>query len=291
MTSPASRCPARCGAAFSEGKSVRQRPAEGVRCGEEARIQPPIPAADPDAASLEPGGDRNERQRQPVLRGGAPAFTKALQAHGYQVLLVQVDDDHSLDGVVPRLASYRVDAIVSALPVLSKAVAKALADVRVPTISFNTPVRNRWVAAVCSDGAGGAAAVAELFLARGARRCGFIAGSEGSHASSERLRGYRDALRKGRVRDVAEARGDFTCEGGYAAVVDLHVEARCRMRCSRQRPDGDRGARCARHGLGLRVPRTLVAGHDVPEVGKAYDSPRPPGRPGDGRRGGHRAPA
>ena len=47
-------------------------------------------------------------------------FTKALQKTGHQVLLVQVDSDHSLDGIVPKLASYRVDAIVSALPVLSQ---------------------------------------------------------------------------------------------------------------------------------------------------------------------------
>ena len=47
-------------------------------------------------------------------------FTKALQKTGHQVLLVQVDSDHALDGIVPKLASYRVDAIVSALPVLSK---------------------------------------------------------------------------------------------------------------------------------------------------------------------------
>ena len=46
-------------------------------------------------------------------------FTKALQKMGQQVLLVHIDSDHSLDGLVPRLESYRVDGIVSALPVLS----------------------------------------------------------------------------------------------------------------------------------------------------------------------------
>ena len=46
-------------------------------------------------------------------------FTTRLQAIGHQVLLVHVDSNHSLDAAIPRLASYRVDAIVSALAVLS----------------------------------------------------------------------------------------------------------------------------------------------------------------------------
>ena len=79
------------------------------------------------------------------------AFTKALQDDGYQVLLVHVEGDHSLDGAVPKLASYRVDAIVSALPVLSNAAASAFARFKIPTISFNTPIKNRWVTSVCSD--------------------------------------------------------------------------------------------------------------------------------------------
>src|SRR3954452_21993834 len=107
-------------------------------------------------------------------------FTKALQKMGNQVLLVHVDSVHSLDGVMPMLASYRVDAFVSALPILSAEAARAFARVRIPAISFNTPINNLWVASVCVDSAGGARAVADLFIARGARSFGFVAGSEGS---------------------------------------------------------------------------------------------------------------
>ena len=96
-------------------------------------------------------------------------FTKALQRAGDQVLLVHVDSGDSLDGVMPKLASYRVDAFVSALPVLSSEAAAAFARIRIPAISFNTPISNQWVASVCADSAGGACAVADLFLARGAR--------------------------------------------------------------------------------------------------------------------------
>ena len=46
-------------------------------------------------------------------------FTVKFQASGHQVLLVHVASDHALDAVIPKLASYRVDAIVSALAILS----------------------------------------------------------------------------------------------------------------------------------------------------------------------------
>ena len=148
-------------------------------------------------------------------------LTAALQQTDHQVLLVYVEGDHALDGAIPNIARYRVDAIVSALPVLSKQAARALADIRVPTIAFNTPVSNRWVSAVCVDSIGGAAAVADLFVARGARSFAFIGGSEGSHASFERRRGYEDRLETLGFVASSIGMGGYSYEGGYAAAVDI----------------------------------------------------------------------
>ena len=262
--------------AFSEGKSVSEETSRKVfeaakKLGYSPNLLPRILKMHrSNLVAIVASGTDN-----PFYAAALQCFTRALQGLGYQVLLVQVDDDHSLDGVVPRLESYRVDAIVSALPVLSGEAAMALADVRVPTISFNTPVRNRWVAAVCSDGAGGAAAVAKLFLRRGVRSFGFIAGSEGSHASSERLRGYLHTLHARRIGDVPVVLGNYSYDGGYEAILTL----------ARRGPIPE-GVFCAndlmaigaldalRHELGLRVPDdVLVAGFDdVPEASwRAYD--------------------
>ncbi len=213
--------------------------------------------------------------RNPFYAVALEEFTKALQKTGNQVLLVHVDSDHSLDGVVPRLASYRVDAIVSALPVLSKKAARAFARIKIPTISFNTPVKNRWVTSICSDSAGGASAVADLFVERGARSFAFIAGSEGSYASNERLLGYRSRLRQHGFTRVSMATGDFLYDGGFNAVLAL-----------RERGPLPEAVFCAndlmaigaldalRRSVGLRVPEdVLVAGFDnVPEASwGAYD--------------------
>ncbi len=262
--------------AFSEGKSVSEETSRKVfeaakKLGYSPNLLPRILKMHrSNLVAIVAGGTDN-----PFYAATLQSFTQALQQNGYQVLLVYVDDDHSLDGVVPRLQSYRVDAIVSALPVLTKEAAKALADVRVPTISFNTPVRNRWVAAVCSDGAGGAAAVAELFLSRGARTFAYVAGTEGSHASSERFRGYLHRLHAQRIGDVAVVSGNWSYVSGYEAVLTL----------GRRGPIPDAifcandlmaiGALDAlRHELGAKVPdEVMVAGFDdVPEAAwKAYD--------------------
>lgn len=202
-------------------------------------------------------------------------FTKALQKTGHQVLLVHVDSDHSLDGVVPRLASYRVDAIVSALPVLSKAAARALAQINIPTISFNTPVKNRWVTSVCSDSAGGAGAVADLFVARGARSFAFIGGAAGSHASNQRLLGYRRRLRQHGFTRIDTAAGDFLYEGGFRAVLQLRERGPLAEAIFCANDLMAIGALDALRGpVGLGVPAdVLVAGFDnVPEASwGAYD--------------------
>jgi DNA-binding LacI/PurR family transcriptional regulator len=202
-------------------------------------------------------------------------FTKGLQATGHQVLLVHVESDHALDGIVPKLASYRVDAIVSALPVLSREAARAFAGVRIPAISFNTPVRSRWVTSVCSDGAGGASAIADLLVRRGAKSFAFITGAEHSHASNERLRGYRGRLREHGFTRLAIAKGDFLYEGGFNAALALQERGALPDAIFCANDLMAIGALDAlRTRMRLRVPEdVLVAGFDdVPEASwNAYD--------------------
>jgi DNA-binding LacI/PurR family transcriptional regulator len=191
-------------------------------------------------------------------------FTVKFQASGHQVLLVHVASDHALDAVIPKLASYRVDAIVSALAILSPRAAQTLAKLRIPVISFNTAVKNEWVTPVSCDNIGAGRSIAELFVARGARSFGFISGPVTSHASAGRLTGFKERLRELRAGPVKVARGDYRYEGGFAAALDMFA-------CS-GRPEA---LFCAndllaigavdamRKSLGIRVPEdVVVAGFD-----------------------------
>jgi len=191
-------------------------------------------------------------------------FTIKFQAAGHQVLLVHVASDHALDDVIPKLASYRVDAIVSALAILSVGAAKTLAKLKIPVISFNTDVKNEWVTSVSCDNVEAGRIMADLFVDRGARSFGFISGPLASHASAERLRGFQDRLRDLGAGPVDIGRGDYRYEGGFAAALELFGGGR--------RPQA---LFCAndllaigaidglRNSLGLRVPEdVMVAGFD-----------------------------
>jgi len=202
-------------------------------------------------------------------------FTVKLQETGHQALLVHVDSGHSLDAVIPRLASYRVDAIVSALAVLSLEAATALAEFNIPVISFNTPVKNKWVSSVCCDNEGAGRQIADHFIERGARAFAYLAGPSGSPANEERLKGYRDRLREHGVTELAIAGHEFHYEGGIAAIDELFR--------SGARPDAifcanDLVAMGAMDSLrethGFRVPEdVMIAGFDnIPSAAwLAYD--------------------
>jgi DNA-binding LacI/PurR family transcriptional regulator len=148
-------------------------------------------------------------------------FTVKLQAVGHQVLLVHVDSGHSLDAIIPRLASYRVDAIVSALSILSPQAADELARVKIPVITFNTPVKNEWVSSVSCDNAGAARQLAELFIRRGATRFGYITGPAGSPANEERFAGFKSVLADHGITDPRIAAADFRYEGGKQAALSF----------------------------------------------------------------------
>lgn len=202
-------------------------------------------------------------------------FTIKLQAIGHQVLLVHVDSGHALDAAIPRLASYRVDAIVSALAILSPRSADELARFKIPVISFNTPVKNEWVSSVSCDNEGAGRRIADLFLERGARSFGYITGPAGSPANDERLAGYRERLAEQGFPELATSAADFHYEGGHEAALNLFVD--------RKRPEAifcandlmAMGAIDAiRKTVRLRIPEdVMIAGFDdIPTASwAAYD--------------------
>ena len=148
-------------------------------------------------------------------------FAAKLQAIGNQVLLVHVDSGYSLDAAIPKLASYRVDAVVSALAVLSTESAADLARFKIPVISFNTPVKNEWVSSVSCDNEGAGVEIADLFIARGARSFGYVTGPSGSPANEDRFAGFRNRLAERGFSDLKIEAADFHYEAGFNAATAM----------------------------------------------------------------------
>ena len=148
-------------------------------------------------------------------------FAARLRATGNQIVLVPVDSDYTLDAVAARLAQYRVDAIVSALAVLSRGAAETLSASRIPVVSFNTPVTAARVGSVGSDNERGGRQAAALLRDRGVRHPAFIAGPADSPASTDRLTGFRDGLREAGLPQPRVAGASYTYEAGAEAATGL----------------------------------------------------------------------
>lgn len=191
-------------------------------------------------------------------------FTTRFQAAGHQVLLVHVRNDHALDEVIPKLASYRVDAIVSALAILSPAGAATLAKLKIPVIAFNAVVSNEWVTSVSSENFEAGRTIADLFVERGARSFGFISGPATSPASARRREGFEERLRELNAGPLRIASGDYRYEGGFAAALTLFGGgARSDALFCANDLLAIGAIDALRERLGLRVPDdVLVAGFD-----------------------------
>jgi DNA-binding LacI/PurR family transcriptional regulator len=185
-------------------------------------------------------------------------FLVSLQKAGKQALLVHVNSGHSLEPIVPKLASYRVDAIVSALSILSERSADHLAQLKIPVVSFNTPITNAWVSSVCCDNFGAGRVIASLFIARGARRFGYLAGAKGSPASVDRFAGYSSVIAEAGLGEVRVGAADFSYDRGYQATLEMFERPHPPDALFCANDLSAFGAIDALHKLGLGVPSDVV---------------------------------
>jgi DNA-binding LacI/PurR family transcriptional regulator len=190
-------------------------------------------------------------------------FTAALQDAGQQVVLIQIDNDYALDAVLDRVAGYRVDALVSALAVLSSETAHALSNLHIPVICFNGRIHTEWVSAVSLDNVRAGAVAADHLHQSGGRRFAFVGGPLDSPAADGRRRGFARRLRRLGLPSPLELPGDYSYEGG--------LDAAARLVATTPRPDAvacanDLAALGLLDGLrrnGLRSPHDIrVLGFD-----------------------------
>jgi LacI family transcriptional regulator len=115
----------------------------------------------------------------------------------------------------------------------------------------------------------GASQAAELLLALGHRKIGILSGPSGLSTVEHRLGGFRDTLHAAGVHvpDDAVVTADFTRDGGYAAMVELHQRHPDRTAVFALNDPTAAGAMAAlREELGRSVPRdvSVIGFDDVP---------------------------
>ena len=156
--------------------------------------------------------------QQPFYASIVERFSREIQKSGSTVLLLSVNHGEYMDEIIPKILSYRVVGVVSALSIVSPEAADSCAKMHVPVVLFNGRIRNEWVTSINSDNVTGGREVAELFIRRGARRFGFIAGRKGNMASEDRMAGYVGRLAEEGFTDLRIEYGDFVFDGGCEAM-------------------------------------------------------------------------
>jgi DNA-binding LacI/PurR family transcriptional regulator len=107
----------------------------------------------------------------------------------------------------------------------SDRLADHLAELELPCAFIGRPWSNAdRVAYVDTDNRAGSRAATELLVERGCRRIGTIAGPSDMAAGTDRLEGWRDAMRLAGLPTTAVEYGDFTAAGGAAATEALLAE-------------------------------------------------------------------
>lgn len=191
-------------------------------------------------------------------------FTRRLQGMGKQVLLFNAHETRPVDEIMPRIMSYRVDAVIIASTTPGRELIDRFTDKGIPVVMLNRIVSNTAANAVSSDNAAGGRLVADALLDAEHQKLAFLSGVGVTSTNVLRHKGFADRLAEHGYNDLQVEQGEYTYESGYAAGLRLL-----------DRDDPPDGVFCAadimalglmdaaRFKLGISIPDELsVIGYD-----------------------------
>jgi len=153
-----------------------------------------------------------------IIRG----IDQAARGRGLHLLLSGVHGSAKEAALAIRALKGRVDGLLIMSPYADVAFLAEHSAADTPAVLMNTPVLGYGHSAFCIDNRGGARAMVSHLAAVGHRRIAFISGPENNFDATERLAGYREALRAlGLEAGERVLPGDFSEESGYRAAQSL----------------------------------------------------------------------
>ena len=187
----------------------------------------------------------------------------AARGRGYHLLVSGSHEDRVETQEVLRAIRGRVDGLIALSPGLDARAFDENLPAGFPVVLLNGVIRRSGYGSILVDNSGGASAMVRHLMRLGHRRIAFVTGPAGNYDASERLRGYRDALRRGAGTSALEVPGDFREEAGYHAASRI-LRARPRPTAVFAANDAMAiGLLCAFRERRLRVPEEMaLAGFD-----------------------------
>lgn len=192
-------------------------------------------------------------------------LSSALQKKGYHVLVfMAAKTAGNIDDIVDEILDYQVDGIIAASVAMSSDLASRCGAAGVPVVLFNRTQDDKRLSAVTSDNILGGKKVAELLIATGHRKIGYIAGWEGASTQRDREKGFEDELIRNQLSIFSREIGNFHS--------DEASQAARRMFTAEEIPDAVFVANddmafavmdVIRFELGLKIPEDVsVVGYD-----------------------------
>lgn len=197
------------------------------------------------------------------------SILKTIQAtaieSGYQVLLGDTNRSPDLEESYIRLLKQRmVDGVILLFPRMETAALEAIAE-EYPVVIVGRKVSNPDIPFVTNDNAVSTRAATEHIIKLGHRRIGYLAGTLNLEISSERLKGFRQAMEQnGLETDEALIReGDFYLDAGYSLALEMLSSPNRPTAVIAASDEMAIGAMRAAKELGISVPSQLaVMGFD-----------------------------
>ena len=149
-------------------------------------------------------------------------LTRALQQVGLQTLLFNAPPGEDVDGQLPLLLQYQVDAVVIASATISSAMVQKWTATGRPAVLFNRTVPGAGVTSVSCDNVAGGRAVADLLMRLGRRRPAFVAGRLDTSTNADREQGFTERLAEFGIPLHACGGGhDYGYQPGYQATLQV----------------------------------------------------------------------
>ena len=210
--------------------------------------------------------------KNPIYLTALDHFTRALQARGLRVLLLNVSDGQDLEDMARLVLQYSVDGLVVSAGSISPHITEQCEKRRIPLVAFARRPRRANLHVVCADNAAGGRVAAARLLQSPHRRFGYMAGPAVASTSIERGKGFVAGIEEAGHAVVATTHAS---EYSYAA----GVESARKLLSQPNRPDAVFCANdllamalmdVAHDKIGLSLPQDLsVIGFDDVDLAAA----------------------
>ena len=154
-----------------------------------------------------------------IIRG----IEQVAQQHGYAVLLGDTEGREDREAYYVGLVETRqADGLIQLHPRLPK-VAQGVGGLEIPLVNACEYIEDAPCPRVGIDNVAAAREMTSYLIGLGHRRIGAILGPNTSPLTTDRLRGYKLALKAAKLTadDTLIAQGDFTMSSGRAAIAEL----------------------------------------------------------------------